>query len=178
MEPAADPLTLLLLRHAKASHEAGARDLGRPLTQRGRRDAVAAGAQLSAWSVTCDLVLCSPAVRTRETWDQAAAGGAQALEVSYRDEIYEASREALLALVQGVGDAVHTVLVVGHGPGLPGLAHLLAGLDTQAPPADGPAARLAEEYPTAGLARFRCAGSWRELGPDTAELADFAVPRA
>lgn len=177
MEPAADPRTLLLLRHAKASHEPGVPDAERPLTERGRRDAGAAGQQLSAWGLTCDLVLCSPAVRTRETWDQARAGGAEAVEVRYRDEIYEASRGELLALVQEVPEAARTVLVVGHGPGLPGLAHFLAGLAARSAPPAGAAARLAPGYPTSGLARFVSAGSWSELGPASAELEAFEVPR-
>jgi phosphohistidine phosphatase len=177
MESSPDIRTLLLLRHAKAGGQPGIQDFERTLTDRGRRDAVAAGRQLHEWDVRCDLVLCSPAARTRQTWEGAERGGAEADHVSFRDEIYEARTAEVLTLLQGTPDAVTTLLVVGHGPAVPALAHLLAGLDR--PTGGGvPLERLAEgHYPTSGLARFSVTGPWSDLGPATAELTGFEVPR-
>ena len=60
--------TLVILRHAKAERPAELADADRPLTQRGHADAAAAGAWLAARGYRPDLVLCSPAKRTRQTW--------------------------------------------------------------------------------------------------------------
>jgi Phosphohistidine phosphatase SixA len=60
--------TLVVLRHAKAVHTLGLADLDRTLTDRGRRDAAAAGAWLRAQGLLPAQVLCSPAQRTRETF--------------------------------------------------------------------------------------------------------------
>ena len=81
--------TLVVLRHAKAAGEPGVNDTQRPLTGRGRRDAGAAGRWLLAQGIRPDLVLCSSARRTRETWEQvsAAMGAAApgAAMVSFED---------------------------------------------------------------------------------------------
>jgi phosphohistidine phosphatase len=182
--------TLLLLRHAKSSQPEGVADIDRPLSDRGRSDGWAAGQQLAAWGVRCDLVLCSPAVRTRETWERAEQGGAVAHEVSYRDEIYEASWPELVELIRTVPDTVATLLVVGHGPargargglgghgpGVPGLAHELVADDATPPGSVPGAVELAGSYPTSGLARLRIRGSWADLDPAAAELVEFVVPR-
>ena len=61
--------TLYLLRHAKSSWDhPGLRDHQRPLSSRGRRAAPAMGEHMAAQEWVPDLVLCSDAVRTRETW--------------------------------------------------------------------------------------------------------------
>ena len=62
--------TLLVLRHAKAAGEPGVNDTERPLTGGGRRDASVPGWWLLARGITPDGVLCSPARRARETWEQ------------------------------------------------------------------------------------------------------------
>jgi phosphohistidine phosphatase len=60
--------TLYLLRHAKSSwKDASLRDFDRPLKERGKEAAVVVGQRLAAEKLKHPLVLCSPAVRTRET---------------------------------------------------------------------------------------------------------------
>src|SRR5690606_39203871 len=61
---------LYLLRHAKADPAAGGQsDRDRPLSERGRADALAVGAALAAHGERIALALCSPSVRTRETFE-------------------------------------------------------------------------------------------------------------
>src|SRR5262249_13960879 len=60
--------TLVILRHAKAEAPNRAADLERSLTERGHADAGAAGAWLVARGYLPNLVICSPARRTRQTW--------------------------------------------------------------------------------------------------------------
>ena len=61
---------LLVLRHSKAVHEPGLRDEDRGLTKRGLRDATAAGGTIRETGLIPDRVLCSAALRTRQTWQQ------------------------------------------------------------------------------------------------------------
>ena len=58
----------MLLRHAKSSWKDDLPDVERPLSPRGRRDAAVAGRWLAEHVGRPDLVLCSVAVRTRQTW--------------------------------------------------------------------------------------------------------------
>ncbi|WP_431044796.1 SixA phosphatase family protein [Streptomyces sp. P1-3] len=68
----ADVRWLVLLRHAKSAWPDGVDDQERPLAPRGRRDAPAAGRWLRDVGRVPDLAICSPARRTRETWELAA----------------------------------------------------------------------------------------------------------
>lgn len=158
--------TLVLLRHAKSDWPDGVADFDRPLSERGRRDALAVGRQLAAWDLPLDLVLCSTAVRTRQTWEQAVAGGAEAREVQHVPAVYQADTPELTALVRGLAADVRAVLVLGHGPALPELADLLAG----------PAATWSG-YPTAGLTRLAVDGPWSGLSPEHCRLEAFLSPR-
>ena len=60
--------TLVIVRHAKSSWDYDVDDHERPLSARGRRDAEALGRLLSQRSLRPDLVFCSTATRTRQTW--------------------------------------------------------------------------------------------------------------
>jgi phosphohistidine phosphatase len=171
MSPGADRRTLWLLRHAKSDWDTGAPDHERPLNSRGGRDAEAAGRLLSKRGWRPDLVLCSSALRTRQTWERAAEAGARAGEVRIERGIYAASETRLLQLVRQVDDAVTGLLLVGHGPGLPDLAD---GLGTRPDPADV-WQRMDAKFPTAAVAVLRFDGSWADL--EAAELIAFEVPR-
>ena len=60
--------TLFLLRHAKSSwSEPGLADFNRPLNERGRRAAPLIARYLAHCDLLPDLILCSAALRTRET---------------------------------------------------------------------------------------------------------------
>ncbi|HEU4547421.1 MAG TPA: histidine phosphatase family protein [Microlunatus sp.] len=165
--------TLYLLRHAKSSWAEPLRDHERPLDARGVRDARAAGRLLAGQGWRPDLVLCSTAVRTRQTWQHAVHAGAEAGEVRYVDDIYEASAARLLGLVQLAEETVGSLMLIGHGPGLPGLAE---GLGARPEPRAA-WARLDEKYPTAGLTVLRLSGPWATASPGEAELVAFEVPR-
>jgi phosphohistidine phosphatase SixA len=64
---------LVLLRHAKSDWPDVA-DQDRPLAKRGRRDAPAVGRWLGQSGYAPDAVICSTALRARETWELASAG--------------------------------------------------------------------------------------------------------
>jgi phosphohistidine phosphatase len=106
--------TLVLMRHAAAGNAPGKTDRDRPLRAEGRQEAEAAGAWLRAAGVAPDKVLCSTAVRARET---VARLGLDGVPVEVEHDLYLAPADAILDRVAVEGDAP-TLLVVGHNPGL------------------------------------------------------------
>ncbi len=177
---------LLLLRHAEAGAGFGD-DHERPLTPDGIRQAWAIGRWLAERALVCDLVLCSTAVRTRQTWTAVEHGGARALAVSQHREIYAGGvRGVLQVLARRSADGHQqepsakaasptTVLVVGHAPTMPSLAEAITD------GAGDPVALTALErgFPTAALAvvRLHPGIDWAELDRATGELEAFVVGR-
>ena len=164
--------TLVLLRHAKAVPPESMPDLERPLADRGRADAAAAGRYLVAQGIEAELVLCSPSIRTRETWQYAAEAGAIATDIWYDRRIYSAGTEELLEVIQDVPAEARTVVIVGHAPGIPWLADELA-LDGTSPNR----VELTQKYPTSGLTVLHHTARWANLTPDDADLVEYVIPR-
>jgi phosphohistidine phosphatase len=173
MSSAPDDRTLVLLRHAKTEQVPGKPDHDRELTSQGRLDAEAAGTWLHAQGLVAGLVLCSTSVRTRQTWERAAHGGAQAEFVEYCRAVYQGGTRGVLQTIREDGGDVRTLLVVGHAPSLPELASILS--DGQGSQSAHTA--MGEGFPTSGLAVLRYAGSWPELAPGEASLERFHVSR-
>jgi phosphohistidine phosphatase len=114
-----------------------------------------------------DLVLCSPARRTRETLERIApALGRPVTEVE--PGLYAASAPSLLERLRRLPEPVGSVMLVGHNPGLHELAILLAGKT---------GAELEDRFPTGALATLTHGRAWNDLGRGTATLQDFVVPR-
>ncbi len=155
--------TLVIMRHAKAGNPDDAghrdRDKGRPLARRGQADAVAAGQWLVDQGLTPDLVFCSPARRTKETWHGVALALADAPTVRYEEAIYLGSARSLLALVRSAADDAEIVLLIGHNPGC---SLLSSTLDPD------PAAADADGLKTAGIAVHAWDGAWADCGPGAA----------
>ncbi len=169
--------TLILVRHARAEKGMSKPDHARELAPRGRKDAYAVGEWLSSDlqpGVLLDMVLCSTSARTRQTLDEVCAGGATFRETRFDDRIYDGSAVGIIELLHEVPDTVHTVLVIGHAPGIPVLATVLAQDGAGSTDA---AEHLNQGFPTSGLAVLGFEGSWAALAPDTAYLQEFVVPR-
>jgi len=162
--------TLLLLRHAKSSWvDPTLPDHDRPLASRGRRDAKRIAKHLAGLEFEPELVLCSSAVRTRETLElvRPALGNSKVL---FEDGLYGASSDELLARIRDVPDAVGSVMLIGHNPGLEQLALLLAS--------SGDELRgLETKFPTAALATLAVETTWSRLAPGDAILRAYIVPK-
>ena len=115
---------LILLRHGKAEADApSGQDFDRALTSRGRRDVALVARELAGAGRSPDLVLVSPAVRARETWEAAAPFFPDA-RVEWAPMLYNIDPEGILDLA--LDQAPRAVMVVGHNPGLGELAAFLA----------------------------------------------------
>ena len=69
--------------------------------------------------------MTSPSSRTQETWKFAAAAIRTPLKVSEVERLYDATAHTILQVVKGAAPATHTLLIVGHNPGLHELATML-----------------------------------------------------
>jgi phosphohistidine phosphatase len=168
-------LRLLLLRHAKAEQDSGEGDFARALTARGRDDAMKMGHALDTHAYIPDLVLCSPAKRTVETWELVEPELAKTPRVEFLKSLYLASPRKIFDAI-GVQDAP-AVMVVGHNPGLEDLADRLS----RKPEAKAEAERretMRDKFPTCALAVLDFdAAAWSAIGPGTGTLTDFLRPK-
>ncbi len=163
---------LVVLRHAKSDWPVGVADRNRPLGRRGQRDAPAAGRWIAEHVGVPDAVWCSPARRTKETWELLAAQLGGSPPVEFDERIYEASVSDLVEVLRETAKGSSSVLLVGHNPGVQELVLALAGGQRSE------VQMLAEtKFPTSGVALLDVNGPWRELAAGSARLADFAVPR-
>ena len=168
-------LSLMLLRHAKSSWaDTGQADLDRPLNERGKRSAVAVGRYMASNGLVPQLVLCSPARRTRETWSLVAGELATIPEILMADEIYDfGDGKALMECLRHRAGAAQSVLLVGHNPSIAGLAKTLIGTGS-----DKLRERLEEKYPTAALAVISFdLDNWKSLATGSGTLLRFVRPR-
>ena len=110
---------LILFRHAKTEpSEPGLEDRARVLVERGRRDAAKIGAYMKSHALVPDRVVISPAARTQETWKITATAFRPAPGAASADQLYDATPHAIFAVIKDAPTAAHTLMVVGHNPGL------------------------------------------------------------
>ncbi len=157
------------MRHAKSDYPAGVADHERPLAPRGEREAALAGDWLRAELPGIDAVLCSSAVRTRQTL---ARTGVDA-PANYLDELYGAAPGTMIGAINRVPDEVSVLLVVGHEPTVSQVALGLAGPGGDRDAAD----QVAAKFSTSGIAVLDVPGRWAELELEGARLQTFRVPR-
>jgi len=165
--------TLYVLRHAKSDWgDSSLKDFDRPLNDRGWRAAKAMGREMCERDIIPDLVLVSPAVRTRETLARAEEGFGGKFQSVEERAIYLAETETLVDLVRGAPVSVDQVMIVGHNPGMHELVLALA---------NGPqdlVDEVAHKYPTAALAEISFdIAEWADVAPGAGRLRSFLKPR-
>ncbi|MER7680800.1 histidine phosphatase family protein [Streptomyces sp. NPDC096934] len=167
----AEPRRIVLFRHAKADWPQVS-DHERPLADRGRTDAAVAGRRLADTGIPFDLAICSTAARTRETWKLAVHEFPHRPKTVYEERVYEASPGELIAVLNEIPDDAQDVLLIGHNPGIQGLADVLTGR------AEGEIrSRMTEHgFPTAAYAVLSFDGSWKSLEPGVTTLTDYWAP--
>jgi phosphohistidine phosphatase len=169
------PLTLLLLRHAKSSRDdSSIADMERPLNSRGEKAAARMGEYIAKNRMVPDRVLCSPALRTRQTWSLAAAEMPSPPSATICPELYDfGDGLTLLACLRFRGGKAKRVMLVAHNPSTHNLALRLVG--------SGQAdlrQLLAEKYPTGALAVLTFdANEWPAIAESTGKLERFIRPR-
>jgi phosphohistidine phosphatase len=173
-------LRLMLLRHAKSSWPSGVQDAERPLSDRGDAAARVMGGYLAHHALMPRRAVCSPARRTRDTWSGIAAAisaqspeALEAVDIVFDARLYGATRQGILSVILGQDEAVKTLLVIGHNPGLQETAEwLIASGDVEV------RERLREKFPTAALAVIDFTlDHWHGVHERSGRLERFVTPR-
>ena len=165
--------TLYLLRHAKSDWEdSSLKDFDRPLNERGWKAAKIMGEEMRQREIVPDLVLVSPAARTKQTLARAEEGFGERFNTVEDRSIYLAETETLVGLVRSAPADADRVMIVGHNPGMHELVLVLA---------NGPddlREEVAHKYPTAALAEISFdVDDWPDVAPGTGRLRIFVKPR-
>lgn len=164
MASVGSPVTrrLFLMRHGQAGFASS--DHERALTPEGQAQAAGIGRLLAARGI--EQVLCSPAVRTRQT----ALGLRLSAPVTVVDSLYNCSASRILTALAKLPEYVRAALVVGHYPGVPGLVRQLADRRS-----DAAALReLDRGFPPATTVELEFTGAWGDL--HTARLVAVRRP--
>jgi phosphohistidine phosphatase len=112
---------LLLIRHGQT--EQGSPDEARQLTDRGRRDSSAIGEWLRERRVVPDLVVTSPAIRARQTWELTGIDAKSEVD----ERLYVNTESDLLAIMRSADESVATLAIVGHNPSIESFAARYGG---------------------------------------------------
>jgi phosphohistidine phosphatase len=158
---------LILCRHAKSSwKDQSLHDIERPLNKRGKRDAPVMGERLYGHGIVPDVILSSPARRALKTARQLAKKtGFSRKHITVVDDMYGASPDRLLVLIQGLNNTCTTAALVGHNPETTLLANMLGGLNIY-------------NVPTCGIVVLEFdVGSWEDVGVRQGTQLFFDYPR-
>lgn len=153
-------------------------DVDRPLAPRGRLAAPLLGRHISRRGIEPDLVLCSSAVRARQTWELVSAewdygSATDQPRFEMRASLYLARPTELMSAIRRIDDDIKTAMIIGHNPGMEQLAQQLAiegyskGLK-----------KIVKKFPTAALAVIEFPiERWSLLKIGSGKLADFIRPK-
>ncbi|MFV0292921.1 MAG: SixA phosphatase family protein [Paracoccus sp. (in: a-proteobacteria)] len=157
---------LILTRHAKSAwDDPTLEDFDRPLNDRGRRAARALGDFMASRGYEPEEVICSPARRTRETWDQVAGAPLEVRPLlRFEEKLFHANPAAILELLKTASEP--TVMIIGHNPGIADFAASL--------PARVPVDPDFRRYPTAAtlVVDFQI-NDWADIRPGEGSVMDF-----
>jgi phosphohistidine phosphatase len=166
---------LSLYRHAKSDwHDARARDFDRPLNERGRKGAVVMGRHIHVTGYHCARIIASPAVRSAETIELGFQALGQSNPVIWDRRIYLASSATLMDLLMELDDALPSLLLVGHNPGLEDLIFDLVPDNGESPLRD----IVEVKFPTAAYAVLELnVVRWNDITPGCGRLIHLTRPR-
>ncbi|MDN3579862.1 SixA phosphatase family protein [Mucilaginibacter flavus] len=154
---------LLLIRHAKATHESDYADFDRPLKDSGKEDAKMMAEVIKGQSIIPQVIITSPALRTQAT----ANIFAQQLELATPGtdkRIYEASEITWVKVINELPAAYDFIAVVGHNPGISQILYYLTG--------------QIRDMPTCAVALITFDNDdWQSITEEDGHLAFFDSPK-
>jgi phosphohistidine phosphatase len=111
---------IILIRHGKSGWDSPwLSDHDRPLAERGIADVPQMARRLQERGLVPDLIVSSTALRAADTARlTAAVFGYPESAIVLEKSLYHASPEQLLDVIRGQSEAVQTLALVGHNPGL------------------------------------------------------------
>ncbi len=114
---------IVFVRHAKASKgDSKTKDFDRPLTEKGRQDALEMSIKLKALNFHPELIVCSSSKRTMETAMIYARN--HGIETQGMLRLYHAMPETYESVLQDLDESINSVIIVGHNPGISFIADI------------------------------------------------------
>lgn len=107
---------LMIMRHAKAESAGMGADSDRELTDKGLKQAKRVAKGLVSMKLMPDAIVCSGAVRARQTVARMVKVFGDGPSVDYRQSLYESGRSAMWEELSTTNDATERLLIVGHEP--------------------------------------------------------------
>lgn len=155
---------LYIVRHAqKAEQILDQDDYDRPLSKKGFEDAQIMAQKLFDKNVHPDLIVSSPATRTKQTSEIFAKTLLYNKSIMYNEVLYMAYVNELVETITYTYDTVDTMLLVAHNPSLTALAVTLVGFK--------------EKIHMGGVmeVEFDCS-SWIDISNENAKLISYDYP--
>tara|TARA_B100000809_G_scaffold76741_2_gene74535 strand:- start:8470 stop:8946 length:477 start_codon:yes stop_codon:yes gene_type:complete len=115
--------TLYLIRHADSDWKNEETDFDRSLSPKGILDASAIRKQLDNLNFQPELVICSPALRTKTT----AQIITKNITTVFESSIYEAPIINLIRVINALPNVHKNVALIGHNPAISSLVNYLTG---------------------------------------------------
>jgi phosphohistidine phosphatase len=123
------------------------------LAKRGERGSKIIGRWLQKSGLRPHVVLCSTAVRARETWTIVSQELSKDLPVEWLGELYHCPVEGFVNVLRQLPATIESVLIVGHNPGMEDLSARLCG--------------ERKKFPTATIAHLECEiDDWSDFDSD------------
>ncbi len=162
--------TILLLRHAKSSHDdSSLKDFDRPLAKRGRRDSPRMGDFLKDVKALPGHIISSPAKRARQTIELfSEAAGVDSSLITWNEDLYYGGARDYLTAIQQSPEGISNIMLVGHSPLMEETVSLLCneqGVYTVRMPT---AALVCLEHPCS---------DWSQIKPGTARFKWMMIPK-
>jgi phosphohistidine phosphatase len=155
---------LYIVRHAqKAQEELNQDDYDRDLSQEGINDAKKVAKNFAEKNIPIDLIVASPAKRTRITAEIFAEALKYDKSIMYNEVLYMAFVNELLETISYTFDTVDSMLLVGHNPSLTALAVTLVDFK--------------EKFQIGGVMQidFDC-DSWIDISKNNAKFVSYEIP--
>ncbi len=157
--------SLVILRHSKTEKVNPAGDRARELTKPGSRWATEAGREILRAMGLPDLLVTSDAIRAVQTGDLAAEAMGFSGERRVIPEVYGATEDELVQVIQQLPEMSARVVLVGHNPGLEELANSFRS------------GHAGEHLPTAGWLVVELPGStWAEMAAGSGKIVASGMP--
>lgn len=161
--------TILLLRHAKSSHNSSrVKDIDRPLTDRGKKEALRMGMFVKSIEGLPNYVMSSPAKRAKQTAQHFAKTASLDSDlINWNDELYYGGARNYLNVIQKAPSGIDDILILGHNPLLEETVSLLC---------DDEGVYIIRMVTSALVCIEHPAIEWNQIKPGTARIRWMITP--
>ena len=154
---------LYIVRHTQKEEEFTKDDYDRDLSPEGLEKAKLNAENFAKKNIPIDLIVASPAIRTKKTAEIFADALDYKKSIMYNEVLYMAFVNELFETISYTFDTVDSMLLVGHNPSLTALAITLVGFK--------------EKFEQGAIMQiiFDC-DSWIDISVENAKLVFYELP--